>query len=55
MTETILLQVIGVLMLTTDLTPQAWVLIALILIGVGGLVAWIVGRAALVWKRVFKE
>ena len=55
MTETILLQVFGVMLFSTDLTPQAWILVGLVILGVGAIVAWLIGRAALIWVRLLKE
>lgn len=53
MSEQILLQVIGMFLFSTELTVQAWALVILGLLGLSAVVAWLIGRAVLVWKRVF--
>ena len=53
--ETILLQLVGLFMFSTDLTSQGWIFVGLVLVGLAAIVAWLLGRAVLVWKRIFKE
>lgn len=43
------------MLFSTDLTPQAWILVGLVILGVGAIVAWLMGRAALIWVRLLKE
>ena len=51
----ILLQFLGLLMFTTDLTPQAWILVGLGLIGATAVVAILIGKAVSVWKDVLRK
>lgn len=51
----ILLQLASMFMFTTDLTPQGWVFVILVLFGVFAIVCWLLGNAALIWKRFFRE